>query len=113
MIEINWALVAITCAFIALDVISGLVKAIKNHEVCSTKMKDGLFHKCGFLLTMVLGAACEWAMTQIDLGFTLPIMPAICGFIILTELASILENLCRITPELADNKFMSIFKRKE
>lgn len=112
MVSINWALVAITCAFIALDVITGLVKAVKAHEVSSTKMKDGLFHKCGFLLAMVLGAACEFAMSEIDLGFTLPIMPAICGFIILTELASILENLCQITPELSENRFMQIFKHK-
>ena len=110
MISINWTLVAITCAFIALDVITGVVKAVKAHEVSSTKMKDGLFHKCGFLLSMALGAACEFAMTEIDLGFTLPIMPAICGFIVLTELASILENLCQITPELSENRFMQIFK---
>ena len=110
MIEINWALIAITCAFIALDVITGLVKAIKAHEVSSSKMKDGLFHKCGFLLAIVLGALCEFAMLQIDLGFSLPIMPAICGFIILTELASVLENICKIAPELSENRFMQIFK---
>lgn len=108
---VNWCLIAITCAFIALDVITGLIKAIKNKEVSSTKMKDGLFHKCGFLLAMTLGGLCEFAMLQIDLGFALPIMPAICGYIILTELASILENLCKITPELGDIKFMQIFKR--
>lgn len=110
MIEINWALIAITCAFIALDVVTGLVKAIKAHEVSSSKMKDGLFHKCGFLLAMVLGALCEFAMLEIDLGFSLPIMPAICGFIILTELASVLENICKIAPELSENRFMQIFK---
>lgn len=110
MIEINWALIAITCAFIALDVVTGLVKAIKAHEVSSSKMKDGLFHKCGFLLAIVLGALCEFAMLQIDLGFSLPIMPAICGFIILTELASVLENICKIAPELSENRFMQIFK---
>ena len=110
MISINWALIAITCAFIALDVITGLVKAIKAHEVSSSKMKDGLFHKCGFLLAMVLGALCEVAMLEIDLGFSLPIMPAICGFIILTELASVLENICKIAPELSENRFMQIFK---
>lgn len=108
---VNWCLIAITCAFIALDVVTGIIKAVKKKEVSSTKMKDGLFHKCGFLLSMTLGGLCEFAMLQIDLGFALPIMPAICGYIILTELASILENLCEITPELGDIKFMQIFKR--
>lgn len=113
MISVNWCLIAITCAFIALDVVTGLVKAVKLKQVSSTKMKDGLFHKCGFLLSMCLGIVCEFGMTQIDLGLTVPIMPAICGYICLTELASILENLCEITPELGDLKFLQIFKKKD
>lgn len=113
MITINWYLIAITCAFIVMDVITGLINAIKSHEVSSTKMRDGLFHKCGLLCAIALSILCESAMTQIDLGLTIPIQPAICGYIIITELASILENICKIAPELATNKFMQIFKSKD
>ena len=110
MLEINWTLICITCGFIVFDLITGIAKAVKNRELCSTKMKDGLFHKCGFILSIILGLLCEWASVQIDLGFAIPFLPAICGFIILTELASSLENLAEISPELAAAKFMSIFK---
>ena len=111
MIVIQWALIVLACAFMALDVITGLVQAVINQCVDSTIMKLGLWHKCGFLLAIIFGCLCEWAMLYIDLGFTMPIQSAVCGFIMLTEIVSILENLGKISPELANSGFMKIFKK--
>lgn len=111
MPEINLTVVIITFIFIALDVISGLVQACVNKCVDSTKMKQGLYHKCGFVLAMCLGYVCEWSIGYIDLGFTIPIATPVCAFICLTELASILENLGKINPELAGAKFMKLFNK--
>ena len=111
MIDIQWALIVLACAFMALDVITGLVQAVINQCVDSTIMKLGLWHKCGFLLAIIFGCLCEWAMLYIDLGFTMPIQSAVCGFIMLTEIVSILENLGKISPELANSGFMKIFKK--
>lgn len=111
MISINYILIIITCCFIVFDVISGLVQAIANKQLYSTKMKQGLWHKCGFLLAICFGILCEVTMKYVDIGFTLPIMNAVCMFIIATELVSILENLAKLSPELANSKFMDIFRR--
>lgn len=107
---INYILVIITCCFIVFDVVSGLIQAIANKELESTKMKQGLWHKCGFLLAIAFGMLCEYAMFYVDLGFTIPIMNSVCIFVIATELVSILENLAKLSPELASSKFMDIFK---
>lgn len=113
MCEINYILIIITCCFIVFDVISGFIQAVANKQVDSTKMKQGLWHKCGFLLAICFGILCELAMLYADLGFTIPILNAVCMFVIATELVSILENLAKLSPELANSKFMDIFKREK
>lgn len=109
--DVNLTMIIITLIFICLDVITGLIQAIKNKTFDSTKMRVGLWHKCGFLLAIALGIICEWSIGIIDLGFTVPIQTPVCAFVCLTEIASILENIGEITPELMNNKFMEIFKR--
>lgn len=110
MPEFNFAAIIITLCFILLDIVSGFVKAVVNKTVDSKIMKNGLFHKCGFILAIVLGFLCEYTMNYLDLGFTVPMGNAVCIYIIATELISILENLGKISPELANSKFMDIFR---
>ena len=108
-IVINWPLIVACCAFMVLDLITGFIGAVMHNDVQSSKMKAGLWHKCGFLLAIMFGVLCEWASSFIDLGFSLPVQPAVCVFIILIEVMSNLENLCKINPELKCSKFMQIF----
>ena len=108
--EINWTLVVITCVFMCLDLITGFAQAAKNHDIQSSKMKDGLWHKCGFMLAIIFSIACEYASAYVDLGFTIPVQTAVCTFIILIEVMSNLENLGKLSPELAGSKFLQIFK---
>lgn len=108
-IVINWPLIVACCAFMVLDLITGFIGAVVHNDVQSSKMKAGLWHKCGFLLAIMFGVLCEWASSFVDLGFSLPVQPAVCMFIILIEVMSNLENLCKINPELKCSKFMQIF----
>ena len=112
-LSFNWYIIVVTLSFIVLDFASGFAQACANKEVSSEKLRKGLFHKSGFMLAIVLGFLCEWAMQFVDLGFDVPIASAICVYIILTEIMSILENLGKLSPELASTGFMSIFKRDE
>ena len=105
----DWHIAAFTAAFIALDIASGFVQAVANKELDSAKMRDGLWHKCGFALAIILAALIEWAMQFIDLGFTLPLFAPVCVFIILTEVVSIFENACKLSPELANSKLAQLF----
>ena len=111
--DIHWAVIVIACCFMLLDIITGFIQAIANKCVDSQKMKSGLFHKCGFMLAIVFGCLCEYAMNYIDLGFNVPIQDAVCIYIIVTEIVSVLENLGKISPALADIKFMQIFNKKD
>lgn len=99
----------VVAMFILLDMISGVMQAIKNKNVSSTVMRDGLIHKATFVMAVALAYACEYGMKYLDLGFALPIMTTTCVFICLIELASILENLGKLNPELQNKTFMRIF----
>ena len=105
----DWHIAAFASAFIVMDIASGFIQAIANKELDSSKMRAGLWHKCGFALTIILAALIEWAMQFIDLGFTLPLFTPVCVFIILTEVVSIFENACKLSPELANSKLAQLF----
>lgn len=109
----NYPVIIVACAFMLLDIISGFTAAVINKRVDSSKMKEGLLHKCGFILAICLGCLCDYSMVYIDVGFNIPIQEAVCVYIILTELMSNLENLGKISPELSNTQFMSIFKRNK
>ncbi len=107
--QIDWHILIVVLIFIVLDVVTGIIKAVMKKELNSTVMRNGLFHKSAFLLAIAFAYACEYGMLFLDLGFTMPIVAAVCIYICLTETVSILENLSEINPELANNKFMELF----
>lgn len=100
---------AITFIFIVLDFVTGLIKALAKQEYSSGVMREGLFHKCGSILCVSLGALCEYAMKYIDLGIELPIAVAICGYIILMEVGSIIENIGIINPNIVPSELKKFF----
>ena len=105
----DWHIAAIVCAFVAMDLVTGVMQAVANKTLDSSKMRAGLWHKCGFIMAVILAALVEWAMQFIDLGFTLPLLVPVCVFIILTEIVSIFENVCKLSPELANSKLAQLF----
>lgn len=105
----DWHIAAIVCAFVVMDIVTGIMKAVANKTLDSTKMRAGGWHKCGFIMVMILAALVEWSMRFIDLGFTLPMFVPVCVFIILTEIVSIFENVCQLSPELKNSKLAQLF----
>lgn len=99
--------VLISFCFIAFDVLTGWLKALATGTTNSSIMRQGLFHKVGELLAMIFGYGCEYAFPYVGVDIGLPVAGAICTYIILMETASIVENLSRISPGLANalNKF--------
>ena len=101
-------------AFIVLDIVTGVIKAIRNNNLSSSKMRDGLFNKLAFMFALVLAFAIQWAC----LFFGLPdsfkaLYPAVSLYIIATEIISCVENLGEINSELKNNSFLSKFEAFE
>ena len=103
---------AITFCFIALDFLTGIVKALATRSYKSTVMRTGLFHKVSLLLVMVLGILVDFAQGYLDLGVSIPVGGAICAYIVLMEIGSSLENVCEINPEIMPSQLTAIFGTK-
>ena len=104
------AALVITCVLIVMDYLTGLAKSVVNKDIDSTKMRDGLWHKATYVAVIVLAEIIEHGQEAVDLGFTVPLIVPTCVYIVLTETASILENLSQINPELADSPVMQLFR---
>ncbi|OZG62694.1 holin family protein [Bifidobacterium lemurum] len=104
------AALAVVGVLICLDYLTGLMKAAMRHDISSEKMREGLWHKSGLVLVMVLAMVIEHAQQVIDLGFAVPLVVPAGVYIALTETASILENLATINPELADSPVLKLFR---
>ncbi len=101
---------ALSLAFIVCDWVTGTAKGAKLHELCSSVMREGLWHKAGEVAVMALAYMLEVGTAHLDLGFTAPLFVPACVYIVLNETASILENISALNPELAGTRLMGLFK---
>lgn len=109
--EIPWHPIAIAAVMMVLDIITGLAGAAKENAVQSGRMREGLWHKAGYFGLIALAAAYEVAtvwinfeVAELGIGMTAPEIPAVtavCAFVVLTEVVSIVENLCVLNPDIA------------
>ena len=89
-----------TAALIVGDFISGFIRACYLHEIDSTVLRRGLYHKFGEFMLMGLSFGAENAAKYTDFVLPLPLLNAVCAYISVMEIVSIFENILQITPEL-------------
>lgn len=101
--------IIIALVFNALDIITGITTAVKNKDIQSSKLRDGLFKKVGFILCYFVAwlIDTEGSLIGFQLGTT--ILPIIILYVCTTELVSILENICKINPGILPEKLMELF----
>lgn len=95
--------------FTITDYITGIIGAIMQKNLSSTKMREGLGHKFAYLCVFFIAWFIDFDMSHIDIGFSSALTPIVTVGIVLIELSSIIENIGKINPELAQAKFMKIF----
>lgn len=107
--------VKLALAFMVIDVFTGVLKAVKNKELNSTKAREGIYKKASFILFIAFGYLADYAMDYVDIGFSFPAAATICTLIIVTEAISVLENLSQINPGLVKlvAPFLSALNKKE
>lgn len=104
--------IVIALAFNALDLVTGFIAALKNKKVESSKLRDGLFKKVGFMFCYFIGWLVDTQGYRV--GFNISnVLPIIILYSCTTELVSIIENICKINPDILPEKLMSIFNLKK
>lgn len=107
--------VKLALAFMVIDVFTGVLKAVKNKELNSTKAREGIYKKASFILFIAFGYLADYAMGYVNMGFNLPAAATICTLVIITEAISVLENLGQINPDMVKlvAPFLSALNKKE
>ena len=91
-----------------LDYLSGTAAACKSGEWSSAKAREGLWHKAGMIIVILVAGIAdiimEIACTNLNLGisYTGLVLPLVLAWYIITELGSILENAVKLGVKVPD-----------
>lgn len=101
--------VFLALVFNLFDLVSGVVCAVKNKNLHSSKLRDGLFKKVGFIMCYFLAFIVDDYGSLIGFNLTVKIMPIIIFYVCSTEAVSIIENICKINSDLLPEKLINLF----
>lgn len=101
--------VIVALIFNALDLVTGLVSAVKSKDIQSSKLRDGLFKKVGFIFCYFVAWLVDTQGHVIGFRLGVTILPVIILYVCTTELVSILENISKINSDILPEKLMELF----
>ena len=105
----TWSIV-LACVMMCADVLVGFIVAIINSNLSSTKMRKGLLHKVLMLILIAMCLAIELAIEHtVQLPYDIPTCEVVCGYIVVMELISVLENIGRGYPKFTDSALFKLF----
>lgn len=105
----TWSIL-LACVMMCADVVVGFIQAAINNQLSSTKMRQGLLHKVLILILIFVCLAIEIAIGHtVKLPYDIPTCGVVCGYVIVMELISILENIARGYPEFANSQLFKLF----
>ena len=95
-------------AVVLLDFISGFAKAVYTHSVASSKMRDGLFHKFAYVLIVALCILLDYVQAKVNLGTHVPLVLIACGYIVITDIVSFVENVSAFNLQIANMRVVRV-----
>lgn len=100
--------IAVALMFNATDLVTGIISAVKEHDLQSSKLRDGIFKKVGFLICYFLALMIDMYGSEVGFNLSVELLPVVLGFVCLTETVSVIENLAKIT-DIVPEKLLSLF----
>ena len=103
-----WSVI-IACIMMLADIVAGFTAATILHNIQSAKMREGIGHKVLMLILIAVSYVLTIGFTHIANVFIYcsQCRGLFCVYIIVMEMASILENVTKAYPEFANT---SLFK---
>ena len=106
-----WAVIA-ACVMMAMDIITGFAGAVVTSSISSTKMREGIGHKAMLVMLVVLAVLVQTFSLHIgDMGWSIPMIIPVCVYIVVMEVASVVENCVTAYPDLKDSPLVRLFER--
>lgn len=109
--EKTWYILIVPMVMMAFDYLTGIMKAWHNHDIQSSKLRDGLNRKFGECIVITISL-----FLQYSIGLPKEITTFVSIYIIVMELISIIENLDAIgvkVPKFIKDRLMSIAEEND
>ena len=87
---------------ILLDWVFGIGNAMMKQEFQSSKMREGIGHKCSELGFITVGVVMDAMISSgLNIGFDAPILTTMAVYLCIMEVGSLMETFAKINPQLA------------
>ena len=109
----QWGII-LACIMMCADILVGFIGAVIQHNISSIKMREGVLHKILMLVLIFVCLTIEVATSHMfKLPYDIPTCEVICGYVVVMELASIIENISTVYPEFAKSGVAKLFNLNE
>ena len=106
-----WSIV-IALLMMMLDIASGFAGACVRHDVQSSKMRDGIWHKAMLIIIIAASYILNVGFGHIkSTNLSIPSVETVCVLIIIMEASSIIENIGAAWPEFASTRLYQYFEK--
>ena len=99
--------------FIGFDLLTGFLQALITGTFKSSIMRKGLLNKLLIISVVAFTILVDFTPRFFDIGFSLPIFTPVCVYIVIMELASIVENLRKTKLPIFETLFQFMFKNND
>ena len=107
----TWSII-MACVMMLADVIVGFTGAAVRHDIRSTKMREGIGHKVIVLVLIAVAYLLGVGLGHVSgIEVEIPSTEVVCWYVVVMELASILENVSLAWPEFADTRLFRYFSK--
>lgn len=96
---------------IVLDVITGFIKAWFNKQVDSSIVREGGKHKISELLIIIFSIYVKKGIVYLNVDIPFNPVTLVCGYIIVMECISIIENIGKMNSKSIPPRFSEFFKK--
>ena len=105
----SWSII-MACLMMLADIAVGFVGAAVRHDINSTKMREGIGHKIMVLVLIAVAYLIGVGLGHVsEIEAEIPSTEVVCWYVVVMELASILENVALAWPEFADTRLFRYF----
>lgn len=85
--------------FIAMDVVSGLIKAFYKKEYNSSIMRKGAYHKFCEIFIVFLCVVSDMYLSYVNVDIGVALVPIVLAYFAVMEICSVIENIGAINPQ--------------
>ena len=107
----TWSII-MACVMMLADVIVGFTGAVVRHDIKSTKMREGIGHKIMILVLIAVAYVLGVGLVHVSgINAEIPSTEVVCWYVVVMEIASILENISKAWPEFSGTSLFKYFSK--